>query len=89
MRRHTEKLELIATDYLEQNGQKPNFSNRDFYNASLIFLTAIGDKTFDNQEFDKMPLEQRCDMITKCGEDFRKLVHTYTGLDLHKIEEFL
>lgn len=86
---HTKELEEIANSYLEQNGQKPNFSNRDFFNAILIFQTALMDKTFDNQNFDNMPLEQRCEMSVKCGKDLRKLIHTYTGLDTHKIEEFL
>lgn len=89
MRKHPEKLELIANDYLEQSGQKPNFSNRDFFNAILIFQTALMDKTFDNQNFDNMPLEQRCEMSVKCGEDLRKLIHTYTGLDTHETEKFL
>lgn len=86
---HAKELEEIANSYLDQNGQKPNFSNRDFFNAILIFQTALMDKTFDNQNFDNMPLEQRLEMATKCGEDLRKLIHTYTGLDTHKIEEFL
>jgi hypothetical protein len=28
-------------------------------------------------------------MAVQCGLDLRKLIHTYTGLDTHKIEEFL
>jgi len=86
---HAKELEEIANSYLDQNGQKPNFSKRDFFNTVLIFQTALMDKVFDNQDFDKMPLEQRLEMATKCGEDLRKLIHTYTGLDTHKIEEFL
>ena len=86
---HSKELEEIANSYLNQNGQKPNFSNRDFFNAVLIFQTALMDKTFDNQDFDNMPFKQRCEMAVKCGEDLRKLIHTYTGLDTHKTEQFL
>jgi len=28
-------------------------------------------------------------MATQCGKDLRKLIHTFTGLDTHKIENFL
>lgn len=81
MRTHKETLDAIANDYLDQHGQKPNFSNRDFFNTIFIFQTALMDKVYDNQEYDKMPLEYRLQMVQKCGEDLRKLIHTYTNLD--------
>jgi hypothetical protein len=96
MRNHSETLEIIANDFLEQNCEidptenpKPNYSNRDFMNAVIIFQTALMDKMFDNMDFDKMDLEERYKMAQSSGEELRKLIHTYTGLDTHKIEEFL
>jgi hypothetical protein len=96
MRNHSETLEIIANDFLEQNCEidpnenpKPNYSNRDFMNAVIIFQTALMDKMFDNMDFDKMKLEERLKMAQSSGEELRKLIHTYTGLDTHKIEEFL
>jgi hypothetical protein len=47
------------------------------------------DKMYDNQDYDKMSLEDRINMTFKCGEDLRKLIFTYTNLDTHKVEEFL
>lgn len=95
MRTYNKELEFIANDILNQNadakGQenKPNYSNRDFMNTLIIFQTALMDKMFDNQDYDKMDLEKRCDMANQCGLDLRKLIHTYTGLDTHKVEEFM
>jgi hypothetical protein len=95
MRAYKKELEFIASDILDQNAEaegnegKPNYSNRDFMNALIIFQTALMDKMFDNQDYDKMDLENRSKMATKCGLDLKKLVHTYTGLDTHKIEEFV
>jgi hypothetical protein len=95
MRSYKKELEVIAGDLLNQNASakgnenKPNYSNRDFMNAIIIFQTALMDKMFDNQNYDGMGLDDRMKMTQSCGLELRKLIHTYTGLDTHKIEEFL
>ena len=89
MRTYKKELEIIANDILDQNGEKPNYSNRDFLNTVLIFQTALMDKMYDNQVADEMDIEDRLKMAESCGLELRKLIHTYTGLDTHKIEEFL
>lgn len=95
MRTYKKELELIASDILVQNAEakgnenKPNYSNRDFMNTLIIFQTALMDKMFDNQDFDKMKMEDRMKMAESCGNELRKLIHTYTGLDTHKLEDFL
>ena len=93
MRSYKNELEAIANDLLTQNAEakgnenKPNYSNRDFLNAVIIFQTALMDKMYDNQN--GMSLDEGIQMAERCGLDLRKLIHTYTGLDLHKFEEFL
>ena len=95
MRNHNLTLELIANDLLHQNGvakgneNKPNYTNRDFMNAVIIFQTALMDKLYDVQEFDEMPIEERYKMGEKCGNDLHKFIHTYTGLDIRKVEDFI
>lgn len=95
MKTFKEELELIANVLLSQNAQavgnenKPNYSNRDFMNALIIFQTAIYDKTWDNMDFDNMPYEERVKMSVKLGTDLRDLIFTYTNLDTHKIQDFL
>lgn len=95
MRSYKQELEFIANDILNQNAEakgnenKPNYTNREFMNALIIFQTALMDKMWDNQDFDKMQFKDRENMAVQCGLDLRKLIHTYTGLDTHKIDEFL
>jgi len=95
MRAYKKELEFIANDILEQNANakgndiKPNYSNRDFMNATIIFQTALMDKMFDNQDYDNMSIEDRMNMAESCGNELRKLIHTYTGLDTHQIDKFL
>jgi len=95
MRAYKQELELIANDILNQNADakgnenKPNYTNREFMNAVIIFQTALMDKMYDNQNYDKMNVEDSLKMAETCGLELRKLIHTYTNLDIHKIEEFL
>lgn len=95
MRTYEKVLEVIASYILEQNAEavgnenKPNYTNRDFMNCLIIFQNALMDKMYDNQEYDKMSIENRINMATKCGLDLRKLIHTYTGLDTNNIEDFV
>lgn len=95
MRAYKKELEFIANDILEQNANakgnenKPNYSNRDFMNATIIFQTALMDKMFDNQDYDDMSIEDRMNMAESCGKELRKLIHTYTGLDTHDVDKFL
>lgn len=95
MRAYKKELEFIANDILEQNANakgnenKPNYSNRDFINATIIFQTALMDKMFDNQDYDNMSIEDRFNMAESCGNELRKLIHTYTGLDTHDVDKFL
>ena len=89
---YKKELEIIATSILNQNAEgatKPNYSNRDFMNTLIIFQTALLNKMYYNQDYDKMNIEQRLEMANQCGMDLRKLIHTYTGLDTYKIEDFL
>ena len=95
MRTYKNELEKIANDLLTQNAEakgnenKPNYTNRQFMNTVIIFQTALMDKMYDNQDRDKMDVENRLKMAESCGLGLRKLIHIYTGLDTHKIEDFL
>lgn len=89
MKTHKELMEHIANDFLQHNRCKPNYSKRDFMNAVIIFQTALMDKMYDCQTYDEMSIEDREKMAVSCGLELRKLIHTYTGLDTHKFEEFI
>lgn len=93
MRAYKKELEVIANDILDQQANetkvKPNYTNREFMNALIIFQTALMDKMWDNQESDKMSEDNRVNMAIDCGLDLRELIHTYTGLDTHETEKFI
>ena len=81
--------EEIANGLLESYSIKPNYSNRDFMNCLQIFMSALMDKLWDNQEFDNMSMEDRENMALSCGNELRKVIHTYTGIDTHEVEKLL
>lgn len=78
-------LEEIANGMLETAEIKPNYSDEAMLNACLIFQDVLMDKIYDNQNYDNMPLRERKKMAASAGEELRKLIHTYTGLDTHKL----
>jgi len=87
MRTYKQELGIIAQELLTQDEDKPNYSNIDFMNITIIFHTALMDKMYDNQDYDNMNFEDRLKMSESCGSALRKLIHTYTGIDTHKVEE--
>lgn len=78
-------LKEIATGMLEKAEMKPNYSDEAMLNSTIIFQSVFIDKIFDNQNYDNMELEDRLKMAKSAGEDLRKLIHTYTGLDTVKL----
>lgn len=92
---HSKDLEVLANSFLEQainaklGENKPNYTNRDFMNALIIFQNALMDKMFDNQNYLDMDLIDRGQMAINCGNELRDFVLKYTGLDTSKIDEFL
>lgn len=77
----------LADSLLEISEIKPNYSDNAMLDASLIFQSVFMDKIFDNQDYDNMSHVHRLEMVEKAGEDLRKLIHTYTGLDTVKLVE--
>ena len=92
---HAEHLEALANSFLEQSvnaklgENKPNYTNRDFMNALIIFQNALMDKMFDNQNYIGMNYEERAEMAVNCGYDLRDFILKYTGLNPSNIDEFL
>lgn len=74
----------LATGLLEVSEIKPNYSDEAMLNVTLIFQSVFMDKLFDTMEYYNMNKEDRLKMATSAGNELRKLIHTYTGLDMHK-----
>ena len=92
---HSKDLDLLANSFLEQainaafGENKPNYTNRDFFNVLIIFQNALMDKMFDNQNYIGMNYEERAEMAINCGTDLRDFILKYTGLNPSNIDEFL
>ena len=78
-------LKEIAAGFLETAETKPNFSNDALVDALLIFQTVLFDKVHDLQVDEKMKLKYGLEMAESLGNELRKLIHTYTGLDTVKL----
>ena len=92
---HSKDLALLANSFLKQainaklGENKPNYTNRDFFNVLIIFQNALMDKMFDNQNYIGMNYEERAEMAMNCGYDLRDFILKYTGLNPSNIDEFL
>ena len=92
---HSKDLDLLANSFLEQainadfGENKPNYTNRDFFNVLIIFQNALMDKMFDNQNYLDMNYEERAEMAMNCGNELRDFILKYTGLNPSNIDEFL
>lgn len=75
----------IADGLLEVSEYKPNYTDNALLDVTFIFQSVLMDKLYDNQDYDKMEMNERINMSMKCGDDLRKLIHTYTGLDTHEL----
>ena len=78
-------LEAIAKGLLEVAEIKPNFTDNALLNATLIFESVFMDKVFDCMQGDGISQEDQLKMVQSAGEELRKLIHTYTGLDTHEL----
>lgn len=80
-------LKEIALGMSETAEIKPNFSNDALLDALLIFQTVLFDKVHDLQVDEKMKLKHGLEMAESLGNELRKMIHTYTGLDTHELDK--
>ena len=78
-------LKELALGLLETAEIKQNYSNNALLDVTLIFQTVFMDKIADCNESDNFDFETRCKIAESAGNELRKLIHTYTGLDTHKL----
>jgi len=76
--------EHIFANEAEELGN-PNYSIEAFRASVKIFVSAIMDKMWELQVSENISMEDRCKMVFNVGNEIRKLVNTYTGIDTHKL----
>jgi hypothetical protein len=77
------ELEGAIIEYNYYDGRKPNYPVESIPAATMIFMSVLMDKMWEVQEFDKMDNVDREKMAEKAGEEIRRIIKTYTGLDSH------
>lgn len=85
MKKHSELLEKIAFSYLLQSDEKPSFNEKDVLNILIIFNTMLTDKVHDICEQDGMNEAQSLDFATSAGNELKKVMFTYTGIDTFQL----
>jgi hypothetical protein len=75
------KLNELAMESLNIK-DKPNFTNRDFMNAVLVFHIVFADKINDLQIKEGMSIDTAIQMAEKSGEEIWSLIKTYTDIDI-------
>ena len=81
-------LEMLCDIFLA-NDKKPNFKNRDFLNALIVFNSVLVDKIYDNQNYIGMSMEERENMVWNCGNELKNIIEKYTGIDTFQVEHLL
>jgi hypothetical protein len=74
-----EMTNSLLVEHMMLVGEKPGLTDEGIRAAFNIAMTCLLEKMFEIQESEKMPQEDREKMAVSCGEEFRKLIHTYTG----------
>lgn len=82
-----EEIEDLLWEWEVNAGIKPNYTTDGFRASTKIFMSAILDKMWDVQEFDKMPMHDREVMAEQAGNVLRQFVKTYTGIDTFDLYE--
>lgn len=75
------EIEDTLWEFEANSGTKPEYTIDGFRSAIKIFMSVLMDKVWELQNNEKIPMEQRIEMVTKLGNDVRELVKTYTDID--------
>lgn len=84
---HLINIEIALWTWEANEKGKPDFSDEGFRAACKIFMAALMDKMWEIQDYDGTELNDRGKMAESAGNALRKLIHTYTGIDTHKLYE--
>ena len=76
-----EEIENAIIDFDFHVNSKPEYTQNAMRAATKIFMSVLMDKMYELQNFDNMLLEDRKNMAERAGNDLRKLIKSYTGLD--------
>lgn len=79
------EIEDAILEFQEHSLVQPNFSDDTFGAATSIFMAVLMDKMWNLQENEELEAEDRLNMARKAGQEIRRLIKTYTGIDSHDL----
>lgn len=79
------EMENALWEHEAMVGRRPEFTDEGFRAAIKIMMAVLMDKMWSLQELEGMAIEDRAGMAQKAGEDFRRIVKTYTDIDTHSL----
>jgi hypothetical protein len=67
------------------SNQQPKYTTEGFRASIKIFMSALLDKMWDYQEEKNVSQKSREKQAKKAGEDIRKFIKQFTGIDSHDL----
>ena len=80
-----EEIEGALWEFENFSGDKPDYTEGGFRASIKIFMSAMMDKIWELQSDENMKMEDRINMVQKCGEDVRRIVKIYANIDTHDL----
>ena len=79
-----EKIEKLSDEMLKTSGVYREYSEKDLFNASFIFMEVFLAKIFDanKEELNQKQMEK---LAINAGKSFRQTVKLFTKIDMHDI----
>ena len=74
----------LVNYYLVLEGD-PKVSERGLFDVTFLFQTFLMSKMWALQESENISMDARNRMADKAGSEMRKIILTYTGIDMHQL----
>lgn len=82
-------LEELSKSMLVLRDTPKQYSDRDLFNATIIMMDVLMNKSFELMQKEQIDLTTASAMCEKCGNEFRQLIKTYTNIDMHELTKTL
>lgn len=79
------EIEDTLWEFEANLGIKPEYTDAGFRAGIKIFMSVMMDRVWELQSDESIDMADRANMATKLGEDVRKLIKTYTNIDIHDL----
>lgn len=74
-------LEKAFWEREAERNEPSGFTEEALRASSKIFMSILMELMWKDQEKRMLSFEERCEQVERCGDDVKKLIDKYTGLD--------